>query len=150
MHPTQRLDTIKGMRYILKSHRFVITIIILIFMTIVFGFLIVPIEISDPTTTFRNAEDGLWWSFTTVTGVGFGDYYPVTTTGRIIGVILETIGVTIFGLIIAILTINLYRDEQQFYWRRMTERFDRIEEKLIKLEQKQDYSIKTNEKPKKG
>jgi len=119
-------------------------------MTIVFGFLIVPIEISDPTTTFRNAEDGLWWSFTTVTGVGFGDYYPVTTTGRIIGVILETIGVTIFGLIIAILTINLYRDEQQFYWRRMTERFDRIEEKLIKLEQKQDYSIKTNEKPKKG
>ena len=137
------------MKHILKSHRFVIAFIILIFLTIGFGIIVVPVEKSSPRTNFTNTEDGIWWAFTTVTGVGFGDIYPVTTTGRTIGVILETIGVTVFGLIIAMLTINLFRDEQQFYWRRMTERFDRIEEKLIKLEQKQDYSIKTNDKPRK-
>ncbi len=33
----------------------------------------------------------------TVTTVGYGDKYPITTEGRIIGVVLMLVGVGIFG-----------------------------------------------------
>lgn len=134
------------MQYAFKSHRLLVSLVTLIILTIGLGILIVPLETPAPQTKFKTLEDGIWWSFTTVTGVGFGDLYPVTTAGRVIGVVLETIGVTIFGLIIALVTVSLLRSEQQFYWGRITERFDRLEEKLGKLEQKANFSIKNNQK----
>ena len=46
----------------------------------------------------KSAEDALWWAFTTITTVGYGDKFPVTTEGRIVGVILMTAGVGLFGV----------------------------------------------------
>ncbi len=45
----------------------------------------------------RTAEDAVWWSISTVTTVGYGDKYPVTTEGRIIGMLLMVAGVGMFG-----------------------------------------------------
>lgn len=128
--------------YAIKSHRLIAAITTMLLITVSIGILIVPIEQHDFKTEFRGIEDGLWWAFTTATGVGYGDLVPTTTLGRIFAVFLEIVGVANFGLIIALITIALLRREQQFYWNRTTERFDRIEDKLNKLQQKQDYSIK--------
>jgi len=131
------------MHYAFKSRRLYLAIAVLLTLTIGLGIAIVPIEQSlAPQTRFQTLGDGIWWSFTTITAVGYGDYFPVSTPGRTIGVILETIGVTTFGLIIALVTINLFRREQQFYWGRTTERFDRLEEKLDHLQKHQDHSLK--------
>lgn len=40
----------------------------------------------------------VWWSYVTITTVGYGDKYPVTTEGRIIAAILMTVGVGLFGM----------------------------------------------------
>jgi voltage-gated potassium channel len=45
--------------------------------------------------------DALWWAMSTVTTVGYGDTYPVTPTGRGIGVVLMLAGITLFGTITA-------------------------------------------------
>jgi voltage-gated potassium channel len=45
----------------------------------------------------RTPQDALWWAFTTVTTVGYGDKFPVTTEGRMIAAVLMTAGVGIFG-----------------------------------------------------
>ena len=45
----------------------------------------------------KTAEDAVWWSIVTVTTVGYGDKYPVTTEGRIIGSILMIAGVGTFA-----------------------------------------------------
>ncbi len=45
----------------------------------------------------KTAEDALWWSIVTVTTVGYGDKYPVTTEGRIMGGILMIAGVGTFA-----------------------------------------------------
>ena len=50
-----------------------------------------------PNGNIKTAEDALWWSYTTVTTVGYGDRFPVTTEGRIIAVVLMTAGVGLFG-----------------------------------------------------
>ncbi len=45
----------------------------------------------------RTAEDAVWWSIATITTVGYGDRFPVTTEGRAIGIILMVAGVSMYG-----------------------------------------------------
>ncbi len=44
--------------------------------------------------TIRSMWDGIWWAIVTVTTVGYGDKYPVTPYGRIIGLTLIIAGFT--------------------------------------------------------
>jgi voltage-gated potassium channel len=52
---------------------------------------------TSPEANIKTASDALWWSFSTITTVGYGDRYPVTAPGRIIAVVLMTAGVGLFG-----------------------------------------------------
>ncbi len=53
----------------------------------------------------RTAEDALWWSVTTITTVGYGDRYPVTTEGRLIAVFLMAAGIGLFGTLSGFLAV---------------------------------------------
>lgn len=131
---------------IFKTRRLQTALVSLVVLTIAIGLVITPIEKRFGTlTTFQTSEDGVWWAITTVTSVGYGDYYPVTLPGRVLGVVLEIAGVTIFGIIIALVTIELFRSEQLFYWKRTVERFDRLEEQLKRLEKQQGFNIKPHD-----
>ncbi|MFH0761447.1 MAG: ion transporter [Bacteroidota bacterium] len=70
----------------------IITILLIIFASI--SILIVE---TDPASNIKTAGDALWWSFSTITTVGYGDRFPVTVFGRLIGVILMCAGVGLFG-----------------------------------------------------
>ncbi len=58
----------------------------------------------DINSNIKTAEDAIWWSYVTITTVGYGDKYPITTEGRIIGAILMTTGVGIFGTFTALVS----------------------------------------------
>jgi voltage-gated potassium channel len=45
--------------------------------------------------------DSLWWAMTTITTVGYGDMYPVTTTGRLIAAALMIAGIAVLGVVTA-------------------------------------------------
>lgn len=45
----------------------------------------------------KTADNALWWAFGTITTVGYGELYPITTEGRVIAAILMTAGVGLFG-----------------------------------------------------
>lgn len=45
--------------------------------------------------------DSLWWAATTVTTVGYGDHYPVTTEGRFVAVALMLVGIGLVGAVTA-------------------------------------------------
>ncbi|MFC3198633.1 potassium channel family protein [Parapedobacter deserti] len=49
------------------------------------------------------AEDALWWSYITITTVGYGDFYPVTTTGKALASVLIFCGIATFGTAISYL-----------------------------------------------
>lgn len=126
-----------------RPYRLNIAVALLVIFTVSAGLVITPIEKNfaiKPNIT--NLENGLWWAVSTVTSVGYGDYYPTSTLGKIIGAILEVSGVSIFGIIVALITIDMFRREQQYYWTRTTDRFNRLEEKLDSIEKKQSFTIK--------
>lgn len=52
---------------------------------------------TDPSSNIKTAEDAIWWSYVTITTVGYGDKFPVTTGGRVVGIVLMTAGVGLFG-----------------------------------------------------
>ncbi len=52
---------------------------------------------SGPESNIRTAEDAVWWAVTTITTVGYGDRYPVTSEGRFVAAILMCAGVALFG-----------------------------------------------------
>jgi voltage-gated potassium channel len=45
--------------------------------------------------------DALWWSSTTITTVGYGDVFPVTTAGRLVGVVTMVVGISTFAVVTA-------------------------------------------------
>lgn len=45
--------------------------------------------------------DALWWSTATITTVGYGDVYPVTPTGRAIGMLTMLVGISTFAVVTA-------------------------------------------------
>lgn len=51
----------------------------------------------------QSAADGWWWALTTMTTVGYGDFYPVTAQGRFVGAGLMVLGITILGITTAAL-----------------------------------------------
>lgn len=61
--------------------------------------LIVQAEFGAPGANIESGEDAFWWAFVTMATVGYGDRYPVTTWGRVIAVVLMTVGVAIFGVL---------------------------------------------------
>lgn len=73
------------------------TVSMIAFLLITFSSIAILQFETAPTSNIKTAEDALWWSYATVTTVGYGDKYPVTTAGRIIGMLLMTGGVGLFG-----------------------------------------------------
>ena len=57
--------------------------------------------------------DALWWSAETVTTVGYGDRYPVTTEGRLIAFGLMIVGIALLGAITASVAAWMVAQVQQ-------------------------------------
>jgi voltage-gated potassium channel len=73
------------------------TVSLIALLMLVFGSIsILQVEV-DPNSNIKSAEDAIWWAFVTITTVGYGDKYPVTTEGRIIAAFLMVTGVGLFG-----------------------------------------------------
>ena len=55
------------------------------------------VEQNAPGANITTASDALWYTIVTISTVGYGDQYPVTNAGRIVGALIIVVGVGIFG-----------------------------------------------------
>ncbi len=76
---------------------FVSTVILVLSSTLV-------LYLEKDVGNIKTAEDALWWSYITITTVGYGDYYPVTDLGKLTASILILNGIAIFGAIVSYIT----------------------------------------------
>ena len=99
---TRRLrhDEFREARNVIVTKRAQSTLLlVLIFAIVVYEaaiLLIISVEARYPGANITTANDALWWGYVTVATVGYGDYFPVSTPGRIIGAALMTVGVALF------------------------------------------------------
>lgn len=89
-------DTVKELLVIYFS--------IIIISTLLFAFL-----------EHRSIFDALWWSFVTALTVGYGDIYPVTVGGRILGIVLmHIVPLYIVPLLVVHLLSKVVKDKDKF------------------------------------
>jgi voltage-gated potassium channel len=82
-----------------------------VFITILAGFIVLSVstvmmvqfESQSPDANITTGGDALWWGFTTITTVGYGDQFPVTPLGRATAVLVMFAGVGIIGSLASIL-----------------------------------------------
>ena len=82
-----------------------------IFITVLAAFIVLSVstilvlqfESKSADANITTGGDALWWAFVTITTVGYGDQYPVTTLGRFVGVFVMFAGVGIIGSLASIL-----------------------------------------------
>lgn len=61
--------------------------------------IILLVESGTEGANIQTAEQAIWWALVTISTVGYGDYYPVSTAGHIVGGIVIVSGVSFFGVI---------------------------------------------------
>ena len=84
------------------------TVFFLVLCVLEFGSLaVLSAEHGSPDANIVNASDAIWWAYVTITTVGYGDQYPVTNMGRIVGIFVMTAGVGLFGTLSGFLA-NLF------------------------------------------
>ena len=70
-----------------------------------------PLENSN----IKSFGDGFWWAITTVTTVGYGDRFPVSTEGRMIAFFLMILGISLLGVLTATVAawfVRMSQDEE--------------------------------------
>ena len=81
-------EVIKGKQQQLISSVFLIAILM-----IASSLCMYSLEHDAQPDVFENAFSGIWWATSTLLTVGYGDIYPITTLGRIFGILTAFLGV---------------------------------------------------------
>ena len=80
-----------------------ITILLAGMVLSVASILVLEFESRSPDGNIKTGGDAIWWGIVTITTVGYGDYYPTTTFGRLTGMFVMFAGIGIIGALASIL-----------------------------------------------
>ncbi len=80
-----------------------ITVLAAFIVLVTSSVLVLEFEVNAPGANITTGGDALWWAVVTITTVGYGDKYPITTLGRLTGVMVMFAGVGIIGALASIL-----------------------------------------------
>ncbi|MDD1707339.1 MAG: potassium channel family protein, partial [Methanoregulaceae archaeon] len=62
---------------------------------------------ASTSANILTASDAIWWAYVTITTVGYGDRFPVTGTGRLVGIMVMTTGVAVFATFAGLISSKL-------------------------------------------
>lgn len=81
----------------------VITLLSAMIVLVTASVLVLQFDSRSNDANITTGGDALWWSIVTITTVGYGDLYPVSTLARITGMFVMFAGVGIIGALASIL-----------------------------------------------
>lgn len=81
-----------------RANSTLMTLLLLGVLVFQFGSIsILAVEGHAEGANITSASDALWYTIVTISTVGYGDQFPVTNPGRILGALIIVVGVGIFG-----------------------------------------------------
>jgi hypothetical protein len=63
------------------------------------GIAVYFVEQGKPGANIASGSDAVWWGLVTIATVGYGDRYPVSNEGRVVGTLLLFAGVALFSIL---------------------------------------------------
>jgi voltage-gated potassium channel len=85
---------------------------------------------------FGSLWDGVWWAVTTITTVGYGDLYPTTVQGRLIGIVVMFVGIAAASVLTATIASRFVRDEREGETSEVLQILHRLEDEVQEIKAK--------------
>ena len=76
-----------------KGQQLLSSVFIILVLMLASSLCMYSLEHEAQPQVFTNAFSGIWWSVSTLLTVGYGDIYPITTMGKLFGIIISFLGV---------------------------------------------------------
>ena len=86
-----------------KRNDLLISFFVIALLLILFANIMYTVETEAQPGIFTNAFQAMWWGIVTITGVGYGDIYPITTAGKLLGGAIAILGIVTVAIPIGIL-----------------------------------------------
>jgi voltage-gated potassium channel len=81
-----------------KKEELVLTTFLMLMLLVISGSVMYYCEHDDQPDAFPNIPATLWWAVATLTTVGYGDIYPITIVGKVMGSVIAVLGIGMFAL----------------------------------------------------
>lgn len=81
-----------------KAQQLMSSVFIILVMMVASSLCMYSVEHVAQPEVFQNAFSGIWWAMSTLLTVGYGDIYPITTLGKLIGIFIAFLGVGIVAI----------------------------------------------------
>jgi voltage-gated potassium channel len=96
-----------------KKEDLTITAFVIAILLILASSLIYFVETKAQPAAFSSIPQAMWWGMATLTTVGYGDVYPVTPLGKVLGAIVSLLGIGMFALPAGILSSGFAEEIQK-------------------------------------
>lgn len=90
-----------------KKRELLCSLFFVVILMLVSSLLMYSAEHDAQPKAFQNAFSGLWWAVATLTTVGYGDIYPITVFGKILGAVIAFSGIAALAIPTGIITSGL-------------------------------------------
>jgi len=106
------LRTIKNV-FVEKKEELMITIFSVLILLVFSSSLMYFVEREAQPDKFTSIPAAMWWGMATLTTIGYGDMYPITTLGRFLGGLIAFLGIGLFALPAGILASGFASEIQK-------------------------------------
>jgi len=101
-----------------RKEELIMTVFTISVLLIISSSLMYFVENEAQPQAFSSIPEAMWWGIVTLTTVGYGDVYPVTPLGKVLGAVIALLGIGMFALPAGILGSGFIEEVQRRKGRR--------------------------------
>jgi len=121
---------------VLKAHSLYYVILVVFLLALVGGGLLFKVE---GPSGLETVGDGVWFAFVTMTTVGYGDFTPATSGGRVIAILLMLIGIGFLSVLTGTVASVFTNSAKRIKARGNSQHVDISDLDVFQREQVMDY-----------
>lgn len=96
-----------------KRNQIMASVFIIVMLIMASSLCMYSVEHEAQPDVFKNAFSGMWWATSTMLTVGYGDIYPITFAGQVLGILLAFLGVGLVAIPTGIISAGFVEEYQK-------------------------------------
>ena len=96
-----------------KKTQILASVFIIVLLILASSLCMYSVEHEAQPDVFKNAFSAIWWATSTLLTVGYGDIYPITVLGQILGIVITFLGVGLVAIPTGIISAGFIEEYQK-------------------------------------
>ena len=95
-----------------KKTQLLASVFVIVMLILASSLCMYSVEHEAQPDVFKNAFSAIWWATSTLLTVGYGDIYPITVMGQILGIVITFLGVGLVAIPTGIISAGFVEEYQ--------------------------------------